>query len=115
MIMNHLKFQKVQLAVAVGLLMLATPSVVNAEEVSACRSLSKRDTVVIIAANDGQRVESIKQIVQQRSLTGEFCQNRFGRTVWMSNQLGDRGLAVQIFNYFREAGLVKPVQLRQPV
>lgn len=103
------------LAVAFGTVLLALPSPVKAQEVNPCRPLGKADTVVIIGASTEERVQVIKQVIQERGLQGEFCQNRSGKTVWMSDQIGSKDAAVQVFSYFQDAGLIRPIKMRRAV
>lgn len=98
------------LAAAAGTLLLSMPS--HAQEVNACRSLSRSDVVVIIGAGTADRVNAITQVVQSNNLQGEFCQTRSGRTVWMSNQLDSKTTAVQVFRHFQDAGIARPIKLR---
>lgn len=86
---------------------------VKAQEVNPCRSLSRANTVVIIGASTETRVQIIKEVVRQHRLQGEFCQNRSGKTVWMSDQIRSKDAAVQIFTFFQDAGVVRPIKMRR--
>jgi hypothetical protein len=80
------------------------------QQVSPCRQLGKSDTVVIIEASNGDRMQKVNQVVSQHSLKGNFCASRrTGRTVWMSQQLSSVDSAVKVFDYFRSVGLISPV------
>jgi hypothetical protein len=80
------------------------------QQVSPCRQLSKKDTVVIIEASNGDRMQKVNQVVSQHNLRGDFCASRrTGRTVWMSQQLSSVDSAVKVFDYFRSVGLISPV------
>lgn len=103
------------LTVALGTLLLTFPSAVKAQEVNPCRGLTKADTVVIIGASTEDRVQMIKQVIQEHGLQGEFCQNRSGKTVWMSDQISSKDAAVQVFNHFQDAGLIRPIKMRRAV
>lgn len=114
--MNHSKSLLIQgqcLLAAMGAFVLSLPTPTQAQSINACRPLSKQDTVVIIDASSSQRIESINQVVQKNSLQGEFCVTRKGRTVWMSEGLDSGDSAIQVFNYFENAGLIKPVKVRR--
>jgi hypothetical protein len=68
-----------------------------------------------VKADSQARIAMINQVVQERNLQGEFCQTGRGKTVWMSSQLESVETAVQVYRYFKDAGLVKPTRARQPV
>ncbi|UBF27830.1 hypothetical protein K9N68_07965 [Kovacikia minuta CCNUW1] len=80
------------------------------QQMTPCRQLGKKDTVVIIEASNNDRMQKVNQVVSQHNLKGDYCTSRrTGRTVWMSSQLSSVDTAVKVFDYFRSVGLISPV------
>lgn len=106
--MNRFQFFSLAVATtaAIGLFQTAAISTPTP-----CRVLGRSDTVVIIGAGTADRVGAINTVVQQNSLQGDFCQNKAGKTVWMSQQFSVKAESKRVFGLFKAAGLIKPVRL----
>ncbi len=90
------------------------PAPAGAQTIKPCRQLGRSDTVVIIEASNPERLQTVNQVVEQHNLQGGLCASRrTGRTVWMSNQLDGARAAMQVFDYFKSAGLGSPGRLIQ--
>lgn len=108
-----MKLIKLAAATAIALSAVVASTGAKAQEVNPCRGLSRADTVVIIGASTETRVQIIKEVVRQYGLQGEFCQNRGGKTVWMSDQMPSKGEAVRVFGLFQQAGVIRPIKMRR--
>lgn len=108
-----MKLTQLLLPAAIGVSLALSATGAKAQDCPELRGTGQ--TRAIIGANTEYRANAIWNVVvannwQQK---GFYCQKSDGKTVWMSKPLSGPEEALQIFNRFRDAGLTRPLKIRQ--